>query len=154
MRKANQLVGSWMRQAGMSARQDAIGNVIGHYPAAKTSNTVRKSRKDKVLIVGSHLDTVVDAGKFDGPLGVLVGIACVERLKAAETDLPFGIEVVGFADEEGVRYQSTYLGSRTMAGRFNKKDLKLKDANGITMAEAIRDLGGDPRRLSSAKIER
>ena len=145
MRRANELVGSWMREAGMSVRVDAIGNLIGHYPAATPHG--------KILLLGSHLDTVRDAGKFDGPLGVLVALACVQHLHETKTRLPFAIEVVGFADEEGVRYQSTYLGSRAMAGTFNTEDLKRTDARGITMAEAIREFGGNPDGIASAKVD-
>ncbi len=145
MRRANELVGSWMREAGMSVRTDAIGNLLGHYPAA--------TPEGKLLLLGSHLDTVRDAGKFDGPLGVLVALACVQQLHETKTRLPFALEVVGFADEEGVRYQSTYLGSRAVAGTFNAEDLQRLDAQGISMAEAIRDFGGNPAGLASAKID-
>jgi allantoate deiminase len=145
MRKANELVGSWMREAGMAVRTDAIGNLIGHYPAAMPDG--------KILLLGSHLDTVRDAGKFDGPLGVLAAIACVQHLNAAKMRLPFAIEVAGFADEEGVRYQSTYLGSRVLAGTFTVQDLKRTDAKGITMAEAIREFGGNPEAIASAKLD-
>ena len=145
MRRANQLVGAWMGEAGMSVRTDAIGNLIGHYPAAMPDG--------KILLLGSHLDTVRDAGKFDGPLGVLVALACVQHLHETKARLPFAIEVVGFADEEGVRYQSTYLGSRALAGTFNSEDLKRVDAKGISMAEATRDFGGNPDGLASAKVD-
>jgi allantoate deiminase len=152
MRRANALVASWMREAGMQVRSDAIGNIIGHYPAA-TSQSKIENRKSKILVLGSHLDTVRNAGKFDGPLGVLVAIACVQQLHETKTRLPFAIEVIGFADEEGVRYQSTYLGSRILAGTFNPKDLKRVDADGISMAEAIRGFGGNPKALASAKLD-
>ena len=145
MRRANELVGSWMREAGMSVRTDAIGNLIGHYPAAQPDG--------KILLLGSHLDTVRDAGRFDGPLGVLVAVACVQHLNETRTRLPFAIEVVGFADEEGVRYQSTYLGSRALSGTFNLEDLKRTDAKGIPMAEAIREFGGNPEGIAGAKCE-
>jgi len=145
MRRANELVGSWMREAGMAVRVDGIGNLIGHYPAAQTDG--------KVLLLGSHLDTVRDAGKFDGALGVLVAIACVQRLGENKARLPFAIEVVGFADEEGVRYQTACLGSRALAGTFNPADLKRTDARGLTMAEAIREFGGSPDALASAKAD-
>lgn len=145
MKRANELVGSWMGEAGMAVRTDAIGNLIGHYPAATPGG--------KILLLGSHLDTVRDAGKFDGPLGVLIAIACVQHLQERNTRLPFAIEVVGFADEEGVRYQSTYLGSRALAGTFNLEDLKRTDVRGVTMADAIRDFGGDPNAIGSAKLD-
>ena len=145
MRSANDLVGSWMRAAGMGVRTDAVGNLIGHYSAAQPDG--------KILVLGSHLDTVRDAGKFDGPLGVLVALACVQQLNEAKTRLPFAIEVVGFADEEGVRYQSTYLGSRALAGTFNINDLNRTDTRGVTMADAIREFGGDPKAVASAKYD-
>lgn len=143
MRRAHELVADWMRAAGMSVRTDAIGNLVGHYPAVQPDG--------KTLLLGSHLDTVRDAGKFDGPLGVLVAIACVQQLHDMKTRLPFAIEVVGFADEEGVRFQSTYLGSRALAGTFNPVDLKRTDLHGVTMADAIREFGGNPEAIASAK---
>src|ERR1041384_689149 len=145
MRRANELAGSWMRDAGMSVRVDAVGNLIGHYPAANPDG--------KILLLGSHLDTVRDAGKFDGPLGVLVAIACVQQLHDANTRLPFAIEVVGFADEEGVRFQSTYLGSRALAGTLSADKLKRTAARGITMADAIREFGGNPDAIAAAKVD-
>ncbi|MEI9863960.1 MAG: M20/M25/M40 family metallo-hydrolase [Limisphaerales bacterium] len=132
MGRANELVASWMREAGMQTRVDAIGNLIGHYAAAKPGA--------KILLIGSHLDTVRNAGKFDGPLGVILGIACIEHLHQQKIRLPFAIEVIGFADEEGVRYQTAYLGSKVLAGSFNLKDLKREDTDGISMAEAIKKI--------------
>src|ERR1051325_225160 len=151
MRRANSLVATWVRKAGMKVRTDAIGNLIGHYPAAISRSKI-KNQKTKILLLGSHLDTVRNAGKFDGPLGVLVAIACIEHLRNSKISVPFAIEVVGFADEEGVRYQSTYLGSRILAGTFNSRELKRRDANGVTMAEAIRNFGANPKVLSQAKL--
>lgn len=143
MRQANKLVGGWMQEAGMTVSEDAIGNLIGRYAG--------REAHDKTFILGSHLDTVRDAGKFDGPLGVLTAIACVQKLHDNKTRLPFAIEVIAFADEEGLRYQSTYLGSKVLAGKFNKDDLKRQDVQGITMADAIRKFGGDPDKLESAR---
>jgi allantoate deiminase len=140
MRRANNLVAAWMRQAGMTVREDEIGNLIGRYGRPR----------GKVLLLGSHLDTVRDAGRFDGALGVILAISCVEQLRRSNTRLPFALEVIGFADEEGVRYQSPYLGSRVVAGTFARADLRRKDANGVTMAEAIRRFGGRPARLKQA----
>ncbi|MGI8966098.1 MAG: M20/M25/M40 family metallo-hydrolase, partial [Limisphaerales bacterium] len=104
MRRTNDLVARWMRETGMKTREDAMGNLIGHYPGNKSGA--------KIFLLGSHLDTVRDAGKFDGPLGVLIAIACVQKLHQKKIRLPFAIEVVGFADEEGTRYQTAYLGSK------------------------------------------
>jgi allantoate deiminase len=144
MRRANELVAGWMREAGMKTRVDAVGNLFGHYPGTKPGA--------KILLLGSHLDTVRNAGKYDGPLGVILSIACVERFRQLKMRLPFAIEVVGFADEEGVRYQTTYLGSKAVAGCFDRRDLKRQDADGISMAETIKDFGGDPAGIGSAKL--
>jgi allantoate deiminase len=152
MRRSNALVASWMREAGMAIRSDAIGNLIGHYGASSPKLKI-KNQKSKILLLGSHLDTVRNAGKFDGPLGVLVAIACVQHLHKSRTRLPFAIEVIGFADEEGVRYQSTYLGSRVLTGNLNPKDLKRRDPDGIRMAQAIRSFGGNPDALAKAKMD-
>ena len=143
MRRANDAVAGWMRDAGMTTREDAIGNLIGHYPGA--------GPEAKTLLLGSHLDTVRDAGKFDGALGVILAIACVDHLHARNKRLPFALDVVGFADEEGVRFQTAYLGSRALAGTFNLEDLKRVDGAGVAMADAIRAFGGDPAQLSAAR---
>jgi allantoate deiminase len=144
MRRANRLVAQWMRAAGMKPRTDAVGNLIGHYPGDKPNA--------RLLLLGSHLDTVRNAGKFDGPLGVILAIACVDHLNRRKIRLPFAIDVVGFADEEGVRYQTAYLGSRVLAGCFDEKDLRRKDAGGMTMAEAIKRFGGNPAKLKQARL--
>src|ERR1035437_8419257 len=120
MRRANRLVACWMRGAGMQVREEAIGNLIGHYPAA--------TRHGRILLLGSHLGTVRNAGKFDGPLGVILAIAYDEHLRQHRLRLPFAIEVCGFADEEGVRYHSSHLGSRAVAGLLAKADLRRIDA--------------------------
>ena len=136
MRQTNETVAQWMRDAGMTVQQDAVGNLLGRYEA--------HSAGAKTLLFGSHLDSVRDAGKYDGPLGVMVALACVARLHQRQARLPFAIEVLGFADEEGLRYHSAYLGSRAMTGTFDLEALRLTDAEGITMAEAIRAFGGNP----------
>jgi len=124
MQLANKLVGGWMRAAGMTVREDAAFNLIGRLPSAR--------RGAKCLLIGSHLDTVRNAGKYDGPLGVLLGLAVVERLRGEA--LPFHLEVVGFSDEEGVRYQTTYLGSRGMCGLLRKADLAIMAEKGLSRA--------------------
>lgn len=144
LRQANDLVALWMREAGMVPREDAIGNLIGHYPGTNP--------RAKILLLGSHLDTVRDAGKFDGPLGVVLAIACVERLHRSGRRLPFAIEVLALADEEGVRYQTAYLGSKVLTGQFNQADLRRTDSNQVSMAEAIRLFGGRPAQLGKVRL--
>src|SRR2546421_2374556 len=126
MRRAHQYVQEWMRQAGMNARRDNIGNLRGRYEGTGSAT----------LLLGSHLDSVRDAGKYDGPLGVMVAIAAVQRLHDQNRRLPFAIEGLAFADEEGLRFRSTYLGSRAVAGLFYLRDLDRSDADGITMTAA------------------
>lgn len=128
MARANALVGGWMRDAGLAVREDAAFNLIGRQLSAKP--------KAKTLLLGSHLDTVRDAGKYDGPLGVLTALAAVQALRGVE--LPFHVEVVGFSDEEGVRYQTAYLGSRAMAGTLTKRDLSIVEEKGIEAARRKR----------------
>ncbi|HEU5226387.1 MAG TPA: Zn-dependent hydrolase, partial [Ktedonobacteraceae bacterium] len=143
MRQVNQVVAEWMRSVGMAVHEDNIGNIIGRYEADHDNA--------RTLLLGSHLDTVRDAGKYDGPLGVMVALACVERLYARQQRLPFAIEVAGFADEEGLRYHSAYLGSNVVAGTLNPEILSWTDSDGISMAEAIRTFGGDPDHLLASK---
>jgi allantoate deiminase len=133
-RAANELVLGWMREAGMQARVDAIGNVVGRY----------EGEKQPCLMLGSHLDTVRDAGRYDGMLGVITAIECVGALNAKGRRLPFAIEVVGFGDEEGVRFGTTMLGSRAIAGALDPAVLKTTDAAGVTIEGALRAFGLDP----------
>ncbi|HEY4375257.1 MAG TPA: allantoate amidohydrolase [Burkholderiales bacterium] len=138
---ADQLL-AWMIEAGMSARIDAAGNVVGRYEAAQPGA--------KTLISGSHFDTVVNAGKYDGNYGVIAPIACVKALHVQGLRLPHAIEVVGFAEEEGVRYKTTMMGSRAIAGTYDPNTLKLKDRNGISVAEAMTAYGLDPDAIGRA----
>jgi allantoate deiminase len=141
-RKAADLILSWMREAGMSAHLDAIGNVCGRYEGERPALPC--------LMLGSHYDTVRDAGKWDGPLGVITAIACVADLNRRGVRLPFAIEVVGFADEEGVRFTSTLLGSRAVAGTFDESVLNTRDRAGLTMREAMVQFGLDPANIGAA----
>jgi allantoate deiminase len=140
-RKANALVLGWMRDAGMAAHLDAIGNCVGRYEGERAGAPC--------LMLGSHLDTVRDAGKYDGMLGVISAIECVHALHAAKRRLPFAIEVLGFGDEEGVRYGSTLLGSRAVAGTFDQAVLDKTDANGVSMRDALRGFGLDPSQIAA-----
>jgi len=141
-RAVDDLTLGWMREAGMSARLDAIGNVVGRYEGEKEGAPC--------LMLGSHLDTVRNAGKYDGMLGVIAAIDCVHTLNARGRRLPFAIEVVGFADEEGVRFGSTLLGSRAIAGTFDAKLLENRDKDGTSMREALAAFGLDPERVGDA----
>jgi allantoate deiminase len=138
-RAASDKVLGWMREAGMQAKLDAIGNAAGRYEGERPGLPC--------LMLGSHLDTVRDAGKYDGMLGVVAAIECVHSLNSAKKRLPFSIEVIGFGDEEGVRFGTTLLGSRAVAGIFDREVLKMKDANGIAMSDALREFGLDPQRI-------
>jgi allantoate deiminase len=140
MRRAHEHTTSWMREAGMDVRTDNIGNLRGRYEAA--------TGRTPTLLLGSHLDSVRNAGKYDGPLGVLVAIAAVQALHDRGRRLPFAIEVIAFADEEGWRYGTTYLGSKAVAGSFDLADLDRIDAAGVTMAEAIQGFGGEPHQIA------
>jgi len=137
MCEANEIVSGWMQGAGMSVSRDEIGNLIGFY----------RGTGDETLVLGSHLDTVRDAGKYDGILGVMVAIACVQRLHDRGERLPFAIEVAAFADEEGLRFGTAYLGSSVYAGAFDEELLYLQDGEGVTLREAVRAFGGDPGAL-------
>lgn len=141
-RAAAELVMGWMREAGMQARLDAVGNVAGRYEAATPGAPC--------LLMGSHLDTVRNAGRYDGMLGVISAIECVAALQAAGRRLPFALEILGFVDEEGVRFGTTLLGSRAIAGRLTPADLQAKDASGMTLAEAMRAFGLDPEAVGQA----
>jgi allantoate deiminase len=141
-RAAAELIMGWMRDAGMDAHLDAIGNVCGRYEGERSGLPC--------LMLGSHYDTVRDAGSWDGPLGVITAIACVGDLHRRRRRLPFAVEVVGFADEEGVRFASTLLGSRAIAGTFDEAALNARDNAGITMREALTDFGLDPDRIGAA----
>jgi allantoate deiminase len=141
-RAAADLILSWMRDAGMRAHLDAIGNVCGRYEGARPGLPC--------LMLGSHYDTVRDAGKWDGPLGLITAISCVGDLNRRGKRLPFAIEVTGFADEEGIRFASTLLGSRAVAGTFDESVLGVRDKAGVSMREALSRFGLDPEHIGAA----
>jgi allantoate deiminase len=142
LRAASDLILGWMRDAGMSAHLDAIGNVCGRYEGERPGAPC--------LMLGSHYDTVRDAGKWDGPLGVITAVACVAELNRRGKRLPFAIEVVGFADEEGVRFASTLIGSRAVAGTFDESVLNARDRDGVSMRDALVTFGLDPDHIGAA----
>jgi allantoate deiminase len=137
---ANALIAGWMQEAGLSTWQDAAGNQCGRLEGAEPGMPA--------LLLGSHIDTVSDAGRYDGMLGVLLAIAVAGRLTSSE--LPFAVEVVAFSDEEGTRFGTALLGSRALAGTWDDEWWNLTDDDGITLAEAMQDFGLDPARLPGA----
>jgi allantoate deiminase len=142
MRDVHALIRKWMESAGMTVSIDAIGSIRGLYPGP-TFDSPR-------LLIGSHLDTVPNAGAFDGPLGVLLGIAVVEQLRGKK--LPFAIEVIGFSEEEGVRFARPFLSSLAVTGQLDSELLARKDAAGITVAEAISNFDLNPTDLPLALL--
>ena len=156
MQRVNALVGGWMKETGLKVRVDSVGNLIGRLeadcragspdPAADTVRHpfggVRRPRPTKTLLLGSHLDTVRDAGKFDGPLGVVLPIVALAELRRRGGKLPFAVEVLGFSEEEGVRFAGAYLGSKGYCGKLGARDLALRDAGGIGVGEALRRYNG------------
>ncbi|MCC8617798.1 allantoate amidohydrolase [Xanthomonas vesicatoria] len=122
-------VSEWMRQAGMRVRLDAAANLIGRYDGTRADAPA--------LLIGSHLDSVRDAGRYDGPLGILLGIECVAALQAQARRLPFAIEVIAFGDEEGSRFPASMFCSRAVAGTLDPTTLAVSDAAGIDVANAL-----------------
>jgi allantoate deiminase len=142
---ARDRIAQWMHDAGLAVRVDAVGNVRGRgqgsVPAAPA------------LLLGSHLDSVRDAGRYDGPLGILVALEVVDHLRHRPRPVSFPVEVIAFADEEGLRFQTTYLGSCAVAGSFDAAFLDLVDENGMTLREAMEGFGGDPDALAATALQ-
>ncbi|MCU1404580.1 MAG: Zn-dependent hydrolase [Glaciihabitans sp.] len=139
---ANAQVAEWMREAGLSTWQDAAGNQCGRLEGSEPGLPA--------LLLGSHIDTVPDAGRYDGMLGVLLAIQVADRIQRSGIPLPFALEVVAFSDEEGTRFGMALLGSRALSGTWKKEWWDLTDKDGITLAEAFTDFGLDPARLPGA----
>ncbi len=139
-RTAADLVAKWMRKAGMTTRIDALGSVVGRYRAREAGPLT--------LMLGSHIDTVRDAGRFDGPLGVITAIEVVKAAAEAGKRFPFAIEVVAFGDEEGVRFASTLGGSKALAGRFDFKALDEVGDDGVSRRQALKAFGANPARVT------
>ena len=143
--QANDRVAGWMREAGMSVHIDAVGNVVGRLQA-DDANAPH-------LMLGSHLDTVRNAGRYDGILGVVLPITCLETLRSRGETLACHVEIIGFGDEEGVRFGQTLIGSRGVAGSLEASVLDASDAAGTTMADALRDFGLAPEQFQDAARE-
>ena len=142
-RTAGEAVLGWMREAGMRAALDPMGNAVGRYEGVRTGLPC--------LMLGSHLDTVRDAGRYDGMLGVISAIECIDVLHKKKEKLPFAIEVIGFGDEEGVRFGTTLLGSRAIAGTLDPEVLQAKDSGGTSIAQALLQFGLNPEHLSRVR---
>ncbi len=140
--RANARVGEWMQAAGMTVWQDEVGNICGRYDAAQPGAPA--------LLLGSHLDTVRNAGRYDGMLGVLSAIETVQWLHDRQRRLPLAIEIIGFGDEEGTRFGITLLGSRGITGTWPDSWPTHPDGNGITVAQAMQDVGLDASQISRA----
>jgi allantoate deiminase len=163
--RVNRLAAEWMREVGMTTRQDAAGNQIGRLAPATGSGAVRPLSSVEAptpveaptLMLGSHLDTVPDAGRFDGIVGVLMALEVVRLLRVPGPDgrgsvspLPFAIEVVAFSDEEGTRFGKALLGSSAVAGTWDDDWWQLTDADGTTLRQAYLEFGLDPGRVGEA----
>ncbi|HUL57361.1 MAG TPA: hydantoinase/carbamoylase family amidase, partial [Usitatibacter sp.] len=146
-RAASRLIAAWMREAGMQVREDAVGSVIGRYDASVTGA--------KTLLLGSHFDSVRNGGKFDGVLGILVPIACVAELGRRGERLGCAIEIAAFSDEEGARFQTSFLASRTLVdgGAALADLLERRDAEGISLGEALRSAGLDAARADAHRLD-
>lgn len=141
-RQALDRIAGWMQRAGMTCREDPAGNLIGRYEADEPGAAR--------LMMGSHQDTVRNGGRYDGMLGIVAPISAVELLHRAGERLPFAVEVVAFTDEEGVRFQTTLLGSKAIAGTLDPAVLEARDGDGVSVAEAMRTFGADPGRIGEA----
>ncbi|RZL16731.1 MAG: Zn-dependent hydrolase [Hymenobacter sp.] len=139
--RGRELVQGWFEAAGLTTRLDGIGNLRGRW--------VSKRPGAKTFVLASHIDTVVNAGKYDGPLGVLMGLNLVENIINQRVELPFNLELIAFSDEEGVRFHTTYLGSKVVTGAFEPALLQKTDADGITLAQSIAEMGGSAATLAT-----
>jgi allantoate deiminase len=156
MKSAHGLVRNWMEAAGLNCRMDAAGNFIARLllnsklrassPSAGEGR-VRGKTDEKTLLIGSHLDTVANAGKYDGILGVMLGLAVTEIAVESNVALPFAVDVIAFSEEEGVRYQTPFIGSRALVGDMPAEHLNRTDADGIALADALRNFGCNPHEL-------
>lgn len=146
-RKAADLVGGWMREAGLAVTEDALGTVRGRWMP-------KGAAKRKLLLIGSHIDTVIDAGKYDGPLGVIAGIIAAGHVAKADPALAVGLDVLAFGDEEGSRFRSTLTSSSACAGVFDSSALAFPDRDGITLSEAIKSYGKNAADIPAAAYRR
>ncbi|MBD2704194.1 allantoate amidohydrolase [Spirosoma sp. BT702] len=142
--RGSALIQQWMLSIGLQTRTDSIGNVRGRLECANIDA--------KTFVLASHMDTVVNAGKFDGPLGIIMSLNLIEQIIQSDKPLPFHIELIAFSDEEGLRFHTTYLGSKVVAGSFDSELLTKRDTSGATLAEVISEMGGSTINLAEDAI--
>lgn len=145
-KRAADAVAGWMRDAGMAVRMDALGTIVGRYAGS--------AENSRSLVVGSHIDTVRNAGKYDGALGVLAAVTAIEALAERGERLPVAVDVVAFGDEEGIRFASTLRGSRALAGTLDPATLDERDAAGTSVREALAAFSCEPARVEDAAFPR
>ena len=141
-RSAKDLVASLMEEAGLAVREDAAGNLFGRREGADPDAPA--------VLVGSHVDSVYEGGNFDGPLGVLAGVEVAQTMEEGGVETVRPVEVVAFTDEEGARFSFGMIGSRALAGTLSEEDLEHEDADGISIADAMRHHGLDPEKIAEA----
>ena len=141
---ANEIIRSWMSKAGLTTRVDAAGTLIGRKEG---------SAGHKTFLIGSHQDSVRNGGRYDGTMGIVVACLAMEKLARDRTMLPFSVELLAFADEEGVRFPTALLGPRALAGTVDQAVLRMADQDGITLADALHKFGGDPSEVVNLKRE-
>jgi allantoate deiminase len=139
--RGRDLVESWFRSAGLETRIDNIGNIRGRLSCNRPGS--------KTFVIASHIDTVVNAGKWDGPVGVIAGLDLLDKLVKDQSTLPFNVELIAFSDEEGVRFHTTLLGSKVVTGSFDESLLEKTDFSGTTLKEAIEAMNGRPADLKT-----
>jgi len=142
--KCRNKIESWMKEAGLQTFTDNIGNVRGRL--------ISQEKDAKTFVIGSHFDTVVNAGKYDGVLGILAGLDIIEKLVEQKTQIPFNIELVAFSDAEGVRFNNAFLGSKMITGNFTSVLLEMKDNQEITLEDVLQKMGYDSAKLSQDAI--
>ncbi|MEO9020758.1 MAG: M20 family metallo-hydrolase [Ginsengibacter sp.] len=137
-------IASWMQEAGLETRIDNIGNIRGLLRS--------KNPNAKTFVIASHFDTVVNAGKFDGLLGIAIGIDLAEVIKEKDALLPFHIEIIAFSEQEGIRFSTSYIGSQVVAGGFKNKWLEIKDREGFTLSQVLRSLNYNTEKIKEDAI--
>ena len=139
-KRAVGMVSGWMQEAGLATRLDGAATLVGRQEGLKPNA--------KTLLLGSHIDSVRNGGMYDGPLGIVIAIEALDRLRARGVKLPFAVEVLAFGDEEGVRFSTSLTGSRAVAGVFDEACLETRDAAGVSRRQALEAFGCDPSSIA------